>query len=98
MADILYLPAASKYIKKVKDVYLKQLFRTTIEQIAEGSLEGKAKTGDLSGIFGYDIYYNGVNYEIAYTIITVNGHTVVVILAGPRENFYDSLKRYIKTL
>ena len=57
----------------------------------------KKKTGDLSGVFGYDIYYNKTNYELAYTIERVDEEIVVVIMAGTRENFYDQLKRYMKS-
>ena len=98
MADILYLPAAKKYLKKIREAGLKDAFRSAIEAIADGSAEGSEKTGDLTGIYGYDIYYSGVNYEIAYTIVTVEGRKVVIIMAGPRENFYESLKRYMKSI
>lgn len=37
------------------------------------------------------------NYEIAYLIYEEDGKLVVVILAGTRENFYQQLKRYIKS-
>ena len=47
-------------------------------------------------MWGYDIYYNKTNYELAYTIEEYNGEIIVVIMAGTRENFYDQLKRYIK--
>jgi len=57
---------------------------------------GGLKTGDLSGIYGYDVYYNKTNYEIAYRVYEEAGKIVVVILAGTRENFYDELKRYMK--
>ena len=39
---------------------------------------------------------NKTNYELAYTIIEDPGTTVVVILAGTRENFYEELNRYMK--
>lgn len=54
------------------------------------------KTGDLAGVYGYDIYYQGVNYEMAY-IVDYDENGNVIILAGIRESFYDELKRYIKT-
>lgn len=54
------------------------------------------KSGDLSGIYGYDIYYNRTNYELAYTVEFKNDTIIVVIMAGSRENFYEALKRYIK--
>jgi len=57
---------------------------------------GKAKRGDLSGIYGYDVYYNKTNYEIAYSIFEIDGNKVVVLLAGTRENFYEELKRLVK--
>lgn len=57
---------------------------------------GTAKTGDLSGIFGYDIYYNKTNYELAYRIEYQDDKIIIVIMAGTRENFYQQLKRYMK--
>ena len=50
------------------------------------------KTGDLSGVYGYDIYYDKTSYELAHTILEDNDKTVVVIMAGTRENFYKELK------
>ena len=66
-----------------------------IDRILEDHTVGEAKTGDLAGVFGYDIYYNKTNYELAYTVEYVNDKIVVVIMAGTRENFYDELKRYM---
>ena len=57
---------------------------------------GEAKVGDLIGVYGYDIYYNKTNYELAYTVEYVEDQIVVVIMAGTRENFYDELKKYWK--
>ena len=38
--------------------------------------------------------YNKTNYEISYKIYE-DEKTVVIILIGTRENFYESLKSYI---
>ena len=54
------------------------------------------KRGDLAGIRSCDIYHNGTNYELAYRVVYDEDETVVVIMAGTRENFYDALKQYIK--
>ena len=43
---------------------------------------GETKTGDLTGFYGYDIYYNKTNYELAYTIERIDGELVVVVMAG----------------
>lgn len=57
----------------------------------------RLKTCRLRGIHGYDVYYRGTNYEIAYRVEENQvGEMVVVILAGSRDNFYEELKRYLK--
>ena len=96
MADVIFLPPAARYLKKIKDKTLRALYQKAIDDIRSDYTIGDPKTGDLLGVFGYDIYYNKTNYEIAYTVEYENGQTVVVIMAGTRENFYDELKRYMK--
>lgn len=96
MTEVRFMPPAAKYLKKIKEKKLKDLFQEAIDKIREDYTVGEAKTGDLSGIFGYDIYYNKTNYELAYTVEYENDKIIVVILAGTRENFYDQLKRYMK--
>jgi mRNA interferase RelE/StbE len=55
-----------------------------------------AKFGDLAGIYGYDIYHQGINYEIAYFIDYDEVGILVVVLAGTRKNFYNHLKGDMK--
>lgn len=94
--EVRFLPPAVKYLKKLKDKRLKKLFREAIDSIVEDYTVGEEKTGDLSGIYCLDIYYNKTNYELAYTVEEVDGKIIVVIMAGTRENFYEELKRYIR--
>ena len=94
MAELKILPPAAKYLKKLKDKRLKKLYEEAIKAILENPLLGEEKKGDLKGVRGYDIYYNRINYELAYTIEYVDNTVVVIIMAGTRENFYDQLKRY----
>ena len=96
MYEIKYSNAVKRYFKKVKEKRLKQAFKNTLEKIQQDPYSGSAKKGDLSGIYGYDVYYNKTNYEIAYRIYEEDGKLVVVVLAGTRENFYEELKRYMK--
>ena len=95
MYELRYMRAAERYFKKIREKGLKDAFKAALQKISENPYCGKAKTGDLAGICGYDVYYNKTNYEIAYRIYEEDGKLVVVILAGTRENFYDELKRYI---
>lgn len=96
MTEVKFLPPAAKFLKKLKDKKLKALYQEAIDKICEDHLASELKTGDLAGVYGYDIYYNKTNYELAYTVEYVQDKVIVVIMAGTRENFYDELKRYIK--
>ena len=96
MAEVRFLPPAAKFLKKLKDKKSKTLYREAIDKIRENHAIGEAKSGDLSGVYGYDIFYNKTNYELAYTVEYVENKVIVVIMAGTRENFYEELKRYLK--
>ncbi|MBQ7605370.1 MAG: type II toxin-antitoxin system RelE/ParE family toxin [Firmicutes bacterium] len=103
MLKAIFLPPAAKYLKKLKDKKLKELYKEAIKKVCEDPYVGEAKKGDLEGTYGYDIYYNRTNYELAYTIerceMTNSDETelIVVIMAGTRENFYEELKRYLRS-
>ena len=96
MTEVKFLPPAAKFLKKLKDKKLKALYQEAIDEICENHLIGELKTGDLTGVYGYDIYYNKTNYELAYTVEYVKNKVVIVIMAGTRENFYDQLKQYMR--
>lgn len=96
MTEVRFLPPAAKFIKKLKDKKLKVLYQEAIDKIREDHTIGEAKSGDLSGLYSYDIYYNKTNYELAYKVEYIDNKIVVVVMAGTRENFYDELKRYMK--
>ena len=98
MTDVRFLPPAEKKKKKLKDKKLKMLYQEAVDKIRRDHTVGEAKTGDLSGVYGYDIYYNRTNYELAYTVEYLEDKVIVVIMAGTRENFYDQLKQYMRKL
>lgn len=91
-----YSPAIEKYLKKLKDKQLKNKYKEAVDLITKNYKIGDLKTGDLSGIYSYDIYYNKTNYELAYTVEIVNDEIIIFLLAGTGENFYQQLKKYIK--
>lgn len=97
MLPIVFLNPATKYFKKLKDKQLKKKYEMSLIEIRKDPEIGERKTGDLAGIWGYDIYHNGTNYEIAYYLAENNkGEVVIVIMAGTRENFWEAIKRYMK--
>ena len=97
MTEVRFLPPAAKFLKKLKDKKLKALFQEAVDKIREDHTIGEAKIGDLNGVYCYDIFYNKTNYELAYTVEYVDDKIIVVIMAGTRENFYDELKRFLKS-
>ena len=97
MTEVRFLPPAAKFLKKLKDKGLKTLYQEAVDKIREDYLVGEPKTGDLSGIYGYDIYYNKTNYELAYRVEYLEDKIIVVIMAGTRENFYEQLKQYVRS-
>lgn len=95
MYDLVLSSAAGRYFKKIRENGLKKVLSEALNDICKNPYIGELKTGDLSGLYGYDVYYKGTNYEIAYKIYEEGENLIVVILAGTRENFYEELKRYI---
>jgi len=63
MTQVQILPPAAKFLKKLKDKKLKSLYKEAIEMICEDYSIGEEKTGDLAGMYGYDIYYNKTNLD-----------------------------------
>lgn len=94
--NVKYSPAIVKYLKKLKDKQLKDKYKKAIDLIVSDYTVGSLKSGDLAGIYGYDIYYNKTNYELAYTVKIEDDEVIIFILAGTRENFYLELKKYLK--
>lgn len=95
-AELRFLPPARNYIKKIQDKKLKAEFRNAFNKISDDYNVGEPKSGDLAGIYGYDVFYNKTNYEIAYKVHFEGDCVIVVIMVGTRENFYQELKRYMK--
>ena len=91
MLPVRFNPPAAKYIKKLKDKKLKRLYQEAVDKICEDYTVGELKTGDLAGFYGYDIYYNKTNYELAYTVEWVDGEMIIVVMAGTRETVYRRL-------
>ena len=96
MYEILFNPQAERFFKKLKEEPLKEAFKIALLKLKENPYVGQPKSGDLVGVYRFDVKYKNVNYEIAYTINEVNGKKVIVLFAGTYENFYEQLRRYIK--
>jgi mRNA interferase RelE/StbE len=92
MYEIRFTSSSEKFLKKLKEKDLILAYKKAISSLKENPHIGQLKKGDLSGVYGIDVYYKGINYELAY-LISEENKTVVILLAGTRENFYNQLKR-----
>lgn len=92
---------AIKELKKIRksDQALYKKMEVAILSIRENPFIGEAKKGDLKGFYCLDVTHVGTNYELCYALEEdEQGNVVIVLLIGPRENFYPELKRYLGLL
>lgn len=94
--QVRFMPSAEKYLKKLKDKKLKELFKTAIKEIVKDPFSGKEKSGDLKDIYTYDFRYDRSDYRVAYLVEKTDDELILIIMAGTRENFYKELKKYWK--
>lgn len=89
---------AGKELKRIRntDRRLFEKFEEAINEIRLDPYCGEAKRGDLKGFYSVDIYHQNANYELCYKVVEdEQGNLIVIVLLGPRENFYNQLKRYL---
>lgn len=89
---------AIKQLKKIKktDRTLYDKIEVSITAIRQDPNIGDSKKGDLKGYSSLDISHMRTNYELCYKLeVDDNGDVIVIVLMGPRENFWDDLKRYL---
>ncbi|MDR2547146.1 MAG: type II toxin-antitoxin system RelE/ParE family toxin [Lachnospiraceae bacterium] len=96
MFEVKYTNTAERYLKKIKDKQLLAKYKTAIDKLRHDPFIGTQKSGDLRGIYAYDVKYGGISHEIAYRIYEESNQLIVILLVGTRENFYHELKRMLK--
>ena len=94
------LPQAQRYLKKIKEKRLNEIFCECLEKIRLNPLEvGEATVGDLKGFYTYKFSYQKVGYRIGYCVKqNEDGTLTIIIMIGKRENFYDDFKNYINSI
>ena len=90
--NALYRPAFRKFVKKQN-----RAFQLTIEdevyEVLKNPLGGEMKNGDLAGFRIHKFKYHKQEYLMAYS---TRGKDIVFYMIGTHENFYRSLKSYLK--
>jgi mRNA-degrading endonuclease RelE of RelBE toxin-antitoxin system len=100
-----YKSPFSKFVKKAHKP-LQLAIEDAVEEVCENPEVGEAKVGDLLGIWVYKFKFNRQEYLVAYRPPSLEarrqGIGVELLLidfyqVGSHENFYDDLKRYLKS-
>lgn len=100
-----YKSPFSKFVKKAHKP-LQLAIEDAVEEVCENPEAGEAKVGDLIGICVYKFKFNRQEYLVAYRPPSLEarsqGASVELLIidfyqVGLHENFYDELKRYLKS-
>ena len=95
----------SRFVKKSHKP-LQLAIEDAVDEVCDDVSIGEAKAGDLAGIRVYKFKFNRVEYLMAYRQpaavegidpTTIEWLAIDFYQVGLHENFYDDLKRYIKT-
>lgn len=90
------LPPVKKFIKKTKNKHIKQcLVKAIFHSIPTHPKDGSLKHGDLRGIWTWKVIIPHQQFRIAY-VIDKNKWIIPILMAGPRENFYNKLRNYLR--
>ena len=100
-----FKPPFSRFVKKSHRP-LQLVIEDAVDEVCADVTIGEAKLGDLAGIRVYKFRLNRQEYLMAYrprSLVEVVDPPAIEWLiidfyqAGLHENFYDDLKRYLKT-
>lgn len=101
----IYKPPFSRFVKKAHKP-LQLAIEDAVDEVCDNPEIGEAKVSDLAGIWVYKFKFNRQEYLIAYRPPTLEarrqGVDVELLIidfyqVGSHENFYDELKRYLKS-
>lgn len=93
-----FKPPFSRFVKKAHKP-LQLAIEDAVELVCSNPNIGEAKVQDLQGVFVYKWCFNRQEYLMAYKQ-TTSGIDLLLIdfyQVGTHENFYDDLKKYLKT-
>ncbi|PKO92556.1 MAG: hypothetical protein CVU15_05395 [Betaproteobacteria bacterium HGW-Betaproteobacteria-1] len=100
-----YKPPFSRFTKKAHKP-LQLAIEDAVDEVCDNPEIGETKVGDLEGIRVYKFKFNRQEYLIAYRPPSPEAQRQGVDLelliidfyqVGSHENFYDELKRYLKS-
>lgn len=94
MFQIVITPSAKRAAKNLQQVAREEILKQS-QKLKENPYLGEKLSGSLHFLYSFHIKFKGVEYRLAYTI-DKSQKLIVVHLIGPRENFYEKLKRLLR--
>lgn len=84
-------PSAKRSLKRLSQPVQHELLNASTI-LATDPYIGEKLHGSLSFLRSFHFKFQNVHYRMAYSVDTQN-QLIIVHLVGPRENFYDRLRR-----
>jgi mRNA-degrading endonuclease RelE of RelBE toxin-antitoxin system len=86
------MPPFKKYVKKLPR-HFQQVILDAVEDVLANTDVGELKTGNLKGI---QVYKFTMGRQLTLMAYKVQNDSLILYQAGPHENFYRDLKKYLK--
>ncbi|MDX2085716.1 MAG: type II toxin-antitoxin system RelE/ParE family toxin [Candidatus Melainabacteria bacterium] len=94
-AHSLFLTRTADKAQKKLDKPLRLLIKHALDAICQNPMrQGERLTQPLGSVYSHHVKYQGREFRIAYQLDADSG-CVLVLLIGPHENFYRSLKNLL---
>ncbi len=94
MYQLAFHKAVKKDVRKLERPLLVQLQTVHLAEIKQDPYQAEPLSYDLKGLWSYHFSYKGAPYRIVYEISPAE-RLVLVIMIGPREGFYEALRRRV---
>ncbi|MBW1706247.1 MAG: type II toxin-antitoxin system RelE/ParE family toxin [Deltaproteobacteria bacterium] len=88
------MPRFEKYAKKLPR-HLQQIILDAVEDILTDTEIGELKKGDLNN---FRVHKFALGNQLILMAYKVETDSLILYQAGPHENFYKNLKRYLKEI
>lgn len=94
MYQLVITPSAKRTAKRLPRNVRKEIVAQS-QKLKENPYLGEKLSSSLHFLYSFHIKFKGVEYRLAYTI-DESRKLIIVHLVGPRENFYEKLKRLFR--
>lgn len=94
MFQIVITPAAKKTLKRLSAGAQEELV-AIVQRLATDPFVGEKLHGSLAFLYSLHFKTANVQYRVVYSI-NDDTHLIVIHYVGPRENFYDRVRRLFR--